>query len=835
MILQKQYKNHYGLDLKSSDIDRPDQFARDVLNAQYAKSGTIQKRKGFKARSSSTGGHGIFTYKMINPSDVSLTQTLVSVSDKLHKLNEATLTISYSGAEPVSLLSIYYSEAELSWVFEIKHELTTVFSKNLGIGFDEASTYSMSSLSTEINLISGYTSTVVGLSTTPASFFENISSFDLKNDGAKSVKAYYWTDVNCPIASPFAGSETNKNSTEFENVSFCQLNNVLFISNGYDELQKYDGQTCYRAGLPLGPVPTLTNAGAGLVELGNHYYYCTYEQVDNVGNIIESDESTALINLAVASTINVQVNNILASSGYNTACAVVAGAQTLTSVITVDNGSGGQNTFNIGDKAYFYDSVSASYVTRNITGRSTTTITINGAAVTVSDNIVISNNLKINIYRSEAGGTVTFKVESIPNNSFTANQTYIDNKADASLGVEYLVPIKTHGPPPKGKYITPYYNQLVIAGSLQYPNVFSWSDIDSPEYFPIGDNFELAQSYNGDPITGIKQSNEVLCVFESNATHVYSGDFVTNNISHEITSHSIGCSSFHSIQQVEQEIVFLSNKGVYSIVSGQIPLEQSKFIQPYFIQNSSVDETEVFIKKRAVGFIDTEHERYILYIPTESASGVNKYGNDNYKILVLDYSHNSEETDNPRVWLKWNFFNTNPLGGMTKYNDVLWFQERRYSGYNSSVDHILYSFLNNNNEYDYADNIKPIIFEYKTAWYSIGEPSVFKYYNRLKLFYIPENIFGDVTLNIETEKDYTIGLVVNSLSVNLLGNGGGYGISPYGSSPYGAVNQPNIKTKLGGKFKSMCIIFTNSDIYKGIELTGWELEASDPFSREIKE
>lgn len=834
MILQKEYKNHYGIDLKSSDIDRPDQFASDILNAQYAKSGTIQKRKGFKARSASSGGHGVYTYKRIDPDTVSLSETFVSVSNKLHYLSESEITIAYTGAEPVSILNIHYDETTESWILTIDHETSNFATIELGKGFDEASIMTLADLKTAIDALTDYGATITGSTSTPAAFLENVDNCDLI-EGDCIAKAYYWTDANCPLSTPFSGSETNKNSDDFENVSFTQLNNVLFISNGYDELYKFDGQNCYRAGMPAGAVPTLTNTGAGNVDLGAHVYNIIYEQTDAVGNVIEGDEGTQSITLAGNSTVSVQVANIQSSTGFNTNCAMVAGAQVTVNTITVDNGAGGANTMKSGDKAYFYDSVSAGYVTRNITARTATTITVDGAAVTVADNAPISNNLKIAIYRSEAGGTATFLVVKIPNNSFTATSTYSDNNADSTLGVEYLVPIKNHGLPPKGKYITPYYNQLVVAGSLTYPNVFFWSDIDSPEYFPTGDNFELAQSFNGDPITGIKQANEVLCVFETNATHVYAGDFVNNNISHEITSHSIGCVSHHSIAQVEQEIIFLSKKGVYSVVSGQIPQEQSKLIQPFFKQSQDVSSVDLYVLKRSVGIVDIINERYLLYIPTESTESTNVYGNDNYSILVLDYSHNYDQEDISRVWLKWNFANTNPLGGMAFFNGNLVFQERRYSVFNSTVDHVTYMFLNNNTTYDYADNTNPIEFEYKTAWYALGEPSVFKYYNRLKLFYIPENLTTDVTLTVVTEKDYTDGLEANSLTMNLVGGGAGYGVNPYSDTPYGDVTQPNLKTKLGGKFKSMRIIFSNSEYHKGVEMTGWELEASNPFRSEIKE
>ena len=46
-LLKKSYMNHFGVDLKSSDITRQDQYASNIKNAQYRKSGSIEKRKGW--------------------------------------------------------------------------------------------------------------------------------------------------------------------------------------------------------------------------------------------------------------------------------------------------------------------------------------------------------------------------------------------------------------------------------------------------------------------------------------------------------------------------------------------------------------------------------------------------------------------------------------------------------------------------------------------------------------------------------------------------------------------------------------------------------------------
>ena len=106
---------------------------------------------------------------------------------------------------------------------------------------------------------------------------------------------------------------------------------------------------------------------------------------------------------------------------------------------------------------------------------------------------------------------------------------------------------------------------------------------------------------------------------------------------------------------------------------------------------------------------------------------------------------------------------------------------------------------------------------------------------RLKLFAIPEVQQSDSTLSIETESDYVKDVPKNTLTLDLNAAGSGYGVNPYGTAPYGDIAQPNFKTKLNGKYKSMRIKFINAEDQQNVELTGWELEIATPYRPEIKE
>ncbi|MHA2065572.1 MAG: hypothetical protein ACXABY_14450, partial [Candidatus Thorarchaeota archaeon] len=87
-LLEKRYNNFLGLDLKSTDLVRPVEFASDILNAKYTKQGTITKRNGFQSRAASNGGSGLFVYSKIDPVTSKETPELLALTSDLTRLTE---------------------------------------------------------------------------------------------------------------------------------------------------------------------------------------------------------------------------------------------------------------------------------------------------------------------------------------------------------------------------------------------------------------------------------------------------------------------------------------------------------------------------------------------------------------------------------------------------------------------------------------------------------------------------------------------------------------------------------------------------------------------------
>lgn len=833
--LTKRYINHRGLDLKSSDLTRPVEFAADMLNAQYRKTGAPEKRAGYQPHAPSNGGHGFFEYNRIHPTTGVEELIGVSVSNKLHRTKTTTLTVSYSGLNPSAILNLLFDPDTDVYRLQILEGTSTVLDQSLKTGFDESPIYTITTLAAAINAISGFSATVSGDGSISAAFLKITRDYDLVAQSA-SLQARYWSDVNTTITNPFAGSETNKNDDDFENVTAHQINNVLYLANGYDFTQKYDGQTVYRAGVPT-PASISSSLAAGGVTGTNYYHKAQYIQIDAVGNVVEGNTLRTTTGLSpVGQSMDVTVANIQAGTGFNTNCAIVAGAQVAVNTITVDDGSGGSHTMKVGDTAYFFDGVSAGYVSREVTAIAATTITVAGSAVTVADNAVISNNLRIGIFRNQTSGstpTVFYLVAEIPNNSFAATQVYNDNLADAALGAQLIEGATDRSPPPKGRYVSAFKNQLVIAGDPDFQNTVYWSDVDGPEYFPnIGTNQADVPSQKGSVITGIAPNNEVFAVFQNPGIHIISGDIATGNIRFDQITSDLGAVAHATIQEIKGTLYFLSDVGPRKMVGGQLPLPLGQAvgddqftasrIDPVFDQRG-MEDSEIYQLKRAIGFHDRKGEKYWLYLPTESETGGNKHANSNSLIFAYDYSRDA--------WLKWN--NMNLSGGAIQLGDEILWIERRYSSVNTSVDHVMYRQMRLNDAWDYQDHLLPIEWNYKPQWEALNEPSVYKKFIAIRIFSIEELQNNDLMLTVDTEVNYKPDVSVASFDFDF--GGGGYGNNAYGTAPYGDLIEVAQKHRLsGGRFQSFRPIFSNELDQQNVILTGWELEIATPYRLVMK-
>ena len=598
---------------------------------------------------------------------------------------------------------------------------------NVGIGFDEANVYTLDRLRVALNAVTYVTVAITGEGDSPAAFLNLVEPSVLSKDDSEELEFFYWKDANRTVAKTFSGLADEIDEDDFENATFASFSNLSFIASRWDNVHKFDGQTVYLAGLPTGETVTGTQSVAAGALTGTFKWYITYEQIDATGRLVEGRISAEFEDTLATKDEILTLTTLQSASGYNTGAAQVNGNQAVVNVVVVDQNHG----LHIDDTAYFYDGVSASYVTRNVDSVTATSVTVDGAAVTVVDDAIFSNNLRINVYRTKAGETSPFLVATLPNNPFAttiAPMTYTDSTLETAISSEYEVPIVNHDPPPKAAYVINYGNQMIYGGTPDNPDSVYFSEPNIPEYVDLIRNRFTVPS-NNDNVSGLASPEGYLVIFKTQSIYVIAGNLTTSQaiLTQISAGGNIGCVSHHSISVIGSLVYFLHTNGVYSMTSSQLfPLDKAGNPVPIsvpidkFFRSSIFDKTQRFILKRATSVNYTKDNQYLLFLPVEPvASNIpERAATSKSRVLCFDYQGKN--------WFEWT--NVNAAGGWYVLNDVLYWQERRMS--NSNVSSNQYRQHNKYRLVDQVDHVTPIHVTWKSSWEDINQPRVRKLFSR---------------------------------------------------------------------------------------------------------
>lgn len=816
----KSYRNFKGLDLRSSQLEQDPGTSPELINADFRPDGSLTKRKGYQyATGSGKGGYGAVTYENV-ASDGTSTEEFLTVDQDLYVLSEDSFTVTYSPGDGSSgKYEIYYDNANSAYFFDIYDSSTTrVLNYNMGNGYSGTN----KTVTQTIAAIDALTSIAASGASTAgaenAAFIPATNGFVTLSDGtAVTITFKYYTQVTTPsgITNPLSTFYAKRTSTDFENATFAQLNQVMYVSTGYDPLHKYDGLRFYAAGLPVGTTPTAGTGSGGSLTAGAYLWKYTYFYKDAKGNEIESTPTaTVSFTSAGSDSRSITVSNLQNTSGYNTDQCVVNGTQAGVNTITVDSSANIQ----VGDYLYIDDGVSGEVVSRKVTAvPSGTTITVDGSAVNVSDNDVLSN-IKIALYRTQSGGSIYYLSKELINDTDNATQAYDDGTADASLGAEFVEPIKPHGVPVQGKYIRAWRSQLVIAGSTSATNAVYYSDIENPEYFPPADN-----SFNvSTTVTGIRELDNIFFVFKERSIDAVSGDFGTDQFEVDnITKANVGCVAHATIEEVNKTIWFLANDGVYAISSEGLA-KRSEQIEPRFSVSNG------FSLKQAIAFNWIDKEKYILMLPILPVDPT--YANDTTSKI---YAFDSYPRHN--AWIEWKNFNF--LGGIDKLDDDI-FMIRRAKPSGTVYTHTQ-KIARTGSKNDYVDHDAAISFTFQTHWETLGEPALFKKFLRLKVYGIDTPLLDFETptysLSIAVAANF-LDQTIGSTTMDFFDGALGWGASEWGGVPWGEIRLPDLKTKLvSKKLKSQRLEFTNNTIQENVLISGYELSVAAPFQPNFKE
>lgn len=845
-----------GVDYRLPHPLRDVRAAVDGLNFDISANQALVKRQGYQMKALDDLGYGLAVFdsrqaveldvngwgqfdfgidEFGSPTSLGLgdvQEKLVGFSELPKIWNTGTLDITYSGSG-TAVVNIQCNDSG-DIVIDVTVDGSSVASMNAGDG-TAVGAMTVTTVQTTINAVADFSAALTTTdATVPAAFLDFHNSYTLTQNIPYTVGFGFWGDMNCPTTTPLTDWYARRSREDFENPTYLNMNGVLYINNGFDGMWKYDDQNLYLAGLPQSVAPstaldTGTAVSAGMS--GLYQYRVQYVQVDNMLNTLAgraSSASVALDNSAGPYAIDVTVTNLDSTTGYNTNCAIVQGAQTSVNAgtgketLTVDDGAGGAHTLKAGDKAYFYSLTSSEYVTLDVDSVATNTITVKSATgISVADNTVISNNLKIEIYRTEASGTTYKLVDTIPNNSFSSTQVYSDTLGDIGLGALLGTPNSTKSTPPNCKYGVVWKNQMILAGDPSAPDTVYYSEFDdetNPENFPVLNSFTVSQQLGTGTIKGLAVLGEDLIIFTEEATYSGTGNLATDSITVDIVSDNVGCVAQHTVKVVDNQCFFLSKQGVYRIRPGGF--------RNYLMDKISGPIDTVFqvgannnfedAQQRALAVVWQDARKYILALPDQTSLSGEWYANSGTRLYALDLDRGH--------WMPWS--NMLAIGGMVVFDDdggenteqTLWFHTRELVS--GVVKKRLYRMNFTHSEIDFVDHTDPVNMSYTAQWEFGNSPRVKKLYNEMALdtfrgssglAYTPT---GTATVDIYRDFDNTTSEV--QFTVDFI-----------------AVDKEIIKGLPWSQKRAIGAKFSNNVRNKQILINGWTYESMS-YRREIR-
>lgn len=545
----------------------------------------------------------------------------------------------------------------------------------------------------------------------------------------------------------------------------------LTLSNMMIEYNLKDKGVLGQISLAAGPVNTLT-LYSHKAKTSDWVFMIDRATGAYVIRPIATVNSTTSITIG-GSAVTVNLNDYIyfaRNVGFNYNCAQAAANATQTT-LTVYNTAALPNTLRVGDTAYFYDRLVGQHTARLITATTATTITIAGDPISLNNNDPISNNLRVRVWRTKAGGNIFYEVADLVHNALSFNWVYNDGLADVSLGAQLFEPIsgKEQDLPPKATIACTHQGTRCSSGDPQNPNtVYIYSTLDR-EAVPVAYNsFDVPSSMKG-PITAIfSDSDDRLAIFKPNAYYQATGALDDNAFTVQTQSEGDrGVSTQHSMARVNNKVVGVGPSGPITVQQGQILADFSDSIYPAFASNADVNYQAAF----TVNEPETRH--WIVFVPSKNLSDANGLAQSLF--FSMDWG-------NGDAWFDRLFTGSaDPAGGMTTYDNNLYWLNGSYGFGASSTygEHVRVfrrlqlstSLTTPSNLYWDVNQAIPQVFE--PSWFTpYSQPSIDKEFQWFKLFCAPSRFetdkFTAFTPILTTYKDYSDATLVETLTLGTL-------------------------------------------------------------------
>ena len=264
---------------------------------------------------------------------------------------------------------------------------------------------------------------------------------------------------------------------------------------------------------------------------------------------------------------------------------------------------------------------------------------------------------------------------------------------------------------PKIRYLSAAQG-LMLGANITYPdehpkeefkNRFIYSDVSiggSVETFAPFDYETIGENANKG-LTGLASSQDNIHLFKSNKCYALSGLLAGGQYRVRVLiSEDVGCLNHNSLSAAKGRFLFMSDGGLYAVAGGNDPKELSDANQPLFYS----DDWEL---EKSISAFDSKFEKVFMFVKNKDAT----------KNIIIVWSYYFDQ------WFVYGGIKM--TGPMQFYNGRLYVADGKY--------------LKVMTENTWRDWVSPgiynnVYFNYSTAWWHLGDPSIRKKFVNLVLF-----------------------------------------------------------------------------------------------------
>lgn len=836
-----------GIDLKSSELNRTQDYLTNAQNMMYDQNGDLCKRNGFHTRIYGIDAvSGLTRFDTTDYKGVSKSELLLlgsSATSSPVKVVKNTFSITNTLIAGSVTFTVLYDEATLQYRMVISGTVAADIALGLGVG-----DLTLAGLVAALPLTQ--TGVASGVDTIPAAYLE-MKQITLQ-PGEIAVFEYYTTAEL--VWGGFGAEPTfTKSSIAINTSSAIVSGSIYWYANQTGKesvLYKYDGQTWYEAGLgasydgSYGPAPisfavpknngdTVTDCkGTRVLVQPNAYstntraIWTRYAKKDPYGSFHYGDFVEAFIpsvqTVADADGgYGVYDQNKgafpLNTENKGARCAIVDGDQT---TLTLKVFAG--HTLLPGDIAYFW--YYSGFAEREIISTTATSITLSADAINPDDpggvflvdilnNCVVSNNFRLQIFEStdniNSGDDYRINIGTlyaeIPMNTLTHKTVpHIYYGESYSPQIEsYTFDGVSSYEPPKGRFVASASNgaSLIVSGNTKSTNtVYSSSSTDN-ESFRIGrDSFVVDED-----TSALGSSGSVVIVGTKNRTYAVTGDIPSLNFRVEKITDNMGISGESSVVEIDEgTICFNTHKGVFSLTGGRelAPVgawpsdKRISIIEPFFTYRYP---TTGYAPRFDLAKVSVIKEKKLIINMVPSYFGTAFYGVDTVT-WVYDYSMGG--------WFVWTGIDASL--GAAYWDEKVWIASQGAGG---TVN--LNTMNETNTDYDYSDHGTAIEAVVQYAWENAGAPNLYKKFLWMTA-YTPSGNGLPYELNVRTWANYEINKVQCFTSPTALHTE----FYKYATPP-GYTMEAKLKS---GKLCSLMLEIGNNNANEGLWIAGTELD-----------